>query len=70
MKKFLVTMICKEVWRAKVIIDYDPKPLAKDDEEIDLETIKDQAWATFDKNFKKELEQENFTKVEFIEEKP
>ena len=50
-----VTMVCKEIWRAVVVIDSD---------EEDLEVVKDAAWALFDVNKSKSLEQENYTKVE------
>ena len=68
MKKFLVTMACKEISRAKVVIDYEPGPLDNGLQEVDLEMIKDLAWAKFDANSKKDLEQENSTKVELVSE--
>ena len=51
-------MICREIWRAEVII-------AKNSNDNDVEAIKDEAWATFDAEKKADLEQENYTKVEF-----
>ena len=59
MQKFKVTMICKEIWRSEIIIETNIPP-------HDLENIKDLAWAEFDKNCKKDLEQNNYTKVEEI----
>lgn len=59
MKKYAVTMICKETTRAVTMIDSDSK---------DLEKIKDLAWAKFDSAIRdqKILEQDNFTKVELL----
>ena len=56
MKQYEVTMICREIWRAKVTVN------AGDND--DLETVKDEAWTMFDDNKSLSLEQENFTKVE------
>ena len=56
MKQYEVTMICREIWRAKVVVN------AGDND--DLETVKDEAWSMFDANKSLILEQENFTKVE------
>ena len=52
-------MICREIWRAETVVDTG-------DGDADLEDIKDLAWLAFDKNKSKDLEQENFTKVELI----
>ena len=57
--KYKVTMICREISRAEIIIETDNN---------DHELIKDEAWAMFDKIRKDNLEQENFTKIERIEE--
>lgn len=56
--KSKVTMTCREIWRAQVVITHG------DDE--DLETVKDRAWALFDGCKSKALEQENYTKVEAL----
>ena len=58
MAKSKVTMICREIWRATVIVDH---PQGED-----LEVIKDRAWQNFDTHKSPSLEQENFTKVEEI----
>lgn len=58
MAKYKVTMICREIWRAKVVVE------AEDD--ADLEVVKDKAWAEFDAKKSRDLEQENFTKVEIL----
>ena len=50
--KAKVIMVCKEIWRAEVI-----------GEGKDMEEIKDNAWAQFDKLCDKNLEQENYTKL-------
>ena len=55
--KYKVTMVCKEIWRAETIVET---------EDTDMENVKDAAWAEFDKIRKKDLEQENYTKVEII----
>ncbi len=60
MAKFKVTMICREIWRADRIIEHDSN---------DLEAVKDKAWAGFDVVKSGNLEQENFTKVEPLEDK-
>ncbi len=52
--RFMVDMVCKEVWRARTTVEIDVD---------DAEVAKDKAWAKFDKTCKKDLEQENFTKV-------
>ena len=57
MKKYKVTMICKEIWRAEIGVEANG---------VDMEKVKDVAWAKFDKIRKKDLEQENYTKVEEI----
>ena len=56
MKKYKITMICREISRATVFVE---APVGKD-----LEDIKDEAWAKFDANKSMDLEQENFTQVE------
>lgn len=55
MPRYKVTMVCKEIWRAEVIVEHDND---------DQEAIKDKAWAT--ENFSKNLEQENYTKIEEV----
>jgi len=60
--KYKVTMICREIWRATVIVEY---PIGKNQE-----VIKDEAWAQFDEKKSLDLEQENFTKVEAISPQP
>lgn len=55
--KYRVVMICKEIWRAETVVEADG---------VDTEKVKDIAWAKFDKIRKKDLEQENYTKVEEI----
>lgn len=57
-KKFKVTMICKETWRAEIILTVPAN--------IALEKIKDNAWADFDKICSKDLEQDNYTKIKDI----
>ena len=57
--KYKVTMICKEISRAEIILDHPTN---------DQEAIKDKAWAMFDVIAKNNLEQENYTKIELIEE--
>jgi hypothetical protein len=52
-------MICREIWRAETVVDTG-------EGDVDLEDVKDSAWLAFDKNKSKDLEQENFTKVEII----
>ena len=54
-KRRKVTMVCREIWRATVIVE---------DDDDDLESVKDKAWAQFDANKSLDLEQENYTKVE------
>ena len=54
MYRYEVTMVCKEISRAIVIIESDS---------TDQEVIKDKAWSQFDVNRTTDLEQENFTKV-------
>ena len=56
--KYKVIMVCKEIWRAKTVIDTD---------DTNMENVKDVAWSQFDSLRKKDLEQENYTKVEIIE---
>ena len=58
MGKFKVKMICREIWRAEVIVDHPDN---------NHEQIKDKAWVNFDILKTGNLEQENFTKVERIE---
>ena len=60
MAKYKVTMICREIWRATAFVE---APIGKD-----LEDLKDEAWAEFDINKSMDLEQENFTKVEVVDE--
>ena len=60
-KKFRVTMICREIFRAETIVEVKPNELSL------LEGIKDEAWSRFNRLYKKDLEQENFTKVERID---
>ena len=60
-KKYKVTMICREISRAIVVI-------GDESGEKSLEQVKDKAWAMFEANMSKDLEQENSTKVEAIEE--
>jgi len=57
MPKHKVTMICREIWRAEVVVETEEK---------DLEVVKDMAWKEFDANKSRDLEQENFTKVEVL----
>ncbi len=52
--RFMVDMVCKEIWRARTIVEIDI-----DDKEV----AKDKAWAKFDKICSPTLEQENFTRV-------
>lgn len=52
--KFKVTMVCKEIARAVVIVEHHNE---------NHEDIKDKAWAKFDKVESGNLEQENYTKV-------
>lgn len=59
-KYYKVTMVCREIWRAEVVI--------RGNSSDDLEAVKDKAWETFDVVKKGNLEQENFTKVELIKE--
>ncbi|KKM05282.1 hypothetical protein LCGC14_1755730 [marine sediment metagenome] len=59
MPKYKVTMICREISRAEIIVDNDNN---------DYEQIKDIAWASFDVIREGNLEQENYTKVEEIKE--
>ena len=61
--KYKVTMICREIWRAETVIDTG-------EGNADLEDVKDLAWLAFDNNKSKDLEQENFTKVEAISPQP
>lgn len=56
--RYKVTMICREIWRAEVVVEHDSN---------DLEAIKDKAWAGFDVVKSGNLEQENFTKVQTID---
>ena len=58
MRKFKVTMTCKETWRAEIVISAPA--------DADLEKIKDNAWADFDKICSKDLEQDNHTKIKEI----
>ena len=58
--KSKVTMVCKMIWRAVVVVEHDKGE--------NPETVKDKAWARFDANCTSELEQENYTKVEAVEE--
>lgn len=53
--KYKVTMICKEIWRAEAIVETN---------DADMEKLKDMAWVEFDEIRTKDLEQENYTKVE------
>lgn len=55
MPHYKVTMVCKEIYRAEVIVEHDND---------DQEAIKDKAWALG--KFSKNLEQENYTKIEEI----
>ncbi len=55
--EYEVTMICREIWRAKAIVNT---------ENPDLEAVKDEAWSKFDDLKSGSLEQENFTKVEVL----
>ncbi len=59
--KYKVTMICREIWRAETVVNTG-------DGDADLEDVKDLAWLAFDKNKSKDLEQENFTKVQTLKE--
>ena len=52
-------MICREIWRATVVIEH---PIGKSQE-----VIKDEAWAQFDEKKSLDLEQENFTKIEPVD---
>ncbi len=56
MRQYKVTMICREIWRATVIVEDKPSGM-------DLEEVKDIAWAKFDSNKSCDLEQENYTRV-------
>ena len=56
--KSKVTMICREIWRATVIVEH---PIGKSQE-----AIKDEAWSRFDEKKPLDLEQENYTKIEEI----
>lgn len=58
MSRYKVTMICREIWRAEVVIEHDNN---------DLEAIKDKAWVSFDIIKVGNLEQENYTKVELLD---
>jgi len=58
--KYKVFMICKEISRVVVELDIQAK------KEPSQEEIKDMAWAKFDKLFSKNLEQENYTRIEKI----
>ena len=60
MMKSKVTMICREIWRAEVVIEH---PIGKNQE-----AIKDEAWSQFDEKKSLDLEQENYTKIEEIPE--
>ena len=55
--KYNVIMVCKEIWRAETVVETD---------DTNMENIKDAGWAEFDKVRKKDLEQENYTKVKII----
>ena len=55
MKRSKVIMVCKEISRATVIVEHS--------DDASLEDIKDLAWARFDAECTKQLEQENFTKI-------
>ena len=57
--KSKVTMICREIWRATVVIEH---PIGKSQE-----AIKDEAWSQFDEKKAFDLEQENYTKVEEVQ---
>lgn len=52
--KYIVTMMCKEIWRAETVIE---------SESDDLEEIKDIAWSKFNDICEQDLEQDNYTKV-------
>ena len=58
--KYKVTMICREIWRAETVVNTG-------DGDSDLKDVKDLAWLAFENNKSKDLEQENFTKVERID---
>ena len=60
MAKYKVTMICREIWRADTIVDIG-------EGDANLEEVKDLAWLKFDAAKSKNLEQENYTKVEKVE---
>ncbi len=55
MSKYKVTMICREIWSSET-----------GEGDASLEEVKDLAWLAFDDKKSKDLEQENFTKVEPI----
>ena len=59
-------MICREISRAKTIVETESIKSIDDD----LEVVKDKAWSQFNNNMIGGLEQENFTKVEIILPKP
>jgi len=61
--KFKVTMICKEIWRAETVVEVEQQ---FSDVALDMEAIKDEAWGKFDAICARDLEQENYTKVEEI----
>lgn len=58
-RRYKVTMICREIWRATIFIE--PRS------GVNLEQVKDEAWAEFDEKKSKDLEQENFTKIDYVE---
>ena len=62
MTRYKVTMVCKEISRAETIIECDPQGYVIGG----LEGVKDRAWVKFDRECSKDLEQENYTKVEEI----
>lgn len=64
--RYKVTMICREISRAKTIVETESIKSIDDD----LEVVKDKAWSQFNNNMIGGLEQENFTKVEIILPKP
>ena len=68
--KYKVTMICREISRVEVIVDTTKHPSFLEAGDFDLEAVKDVAWAQFDANVSGDLEQENFTKVEVLQENP
>jgi len=60
--KAKVTMVCKETWRAEAILEVEKGE--------DAEAVKDRAWAQFDELCPGNLEQDNHTKIEWLDQEP